>query len=212
MAQQYEIKTFGDLSEKYSTWIIKYCSKTFNSPLFLIWYTDTDKNSTDRLLTYKNGDIFASDSLTNLKTTLLSIFENLVVFDNLNPWLENYKSLEIVEYCTYDLISVENAITVNKLDIPTIEDLSEFVNLYFDFIYQDDNNRYLQIYADNRLIKEAWNYFYEYIFWPRLNNKEKFEFWDRPQLVIDTKELLLRLKKIVKTFDDNIRQAEKALK
>lgn len=134
------------------------------------------------------------------------------MFDNLNPWLDNFKNLEIVEYCTYDLISVENAIAVNNLGIATIEGFSEFVNLYFDFIFQDDSNRHLQIYTDNQLIKETWDCFYENIFLPRLNNKEKFEVWGRPQLVIDTKELLLKLKDIIKTFDDKIMQAEKVLK
>lgn len=54
MTEQHEIKTFDDLSEKYSTWIIKYCSTSFESSLFMIWYTDTDENSTDRLLSFKS--------------------------------------------------------------------------------------------------------------------------------------------------------------
>jgi hypothetical protein len=211
MTQQDDIKSFDDLSEKYSTWIIKYCSATFDSPLFLVWYTDTDENSTDRLLTYKSGKIFAVKSLTNLKTTILASIDNLVVSENLSYWLDNFNNLEILESCTYDLKLIENSICKVNLDISTIESFTNFVNLYGDFIEQDERNANLQVYADNELIKEVWNYFYDFIFWPRFNDKEKSEAWDRPPLVIDTKELLVKLKDIIKTFDDNIKPTEKAI-
>ncbi|MFC7773034.1 hypothetical protein [Flavobacterium sp. GCM10027622] len=211
MTEQNDIKTFDDLSGNYSTWIIKYCSAAFDSPLFLVWYTDTDKNSTDRLLTYKSGEIFATKSLTDLKTTILTSVGNLVEFENLSSWLDNFDNLEVKEIYTYDLISIANEIEKNNLDILTIEGFANFVNLYGDFINQDDRNATLQIYADNELIKETWNYYYEYIFWPRFNDKEKFEAWDRPKLEIDTKELLTQLKEIAKTFDENIRITEKAI-
>jgi hypothetical protein len=211
MTEQHDIKTFDDLSGKYSTWIIKYCSAAFDSPLFLVWYTDTDENSTDRLLTYKSGEIFAVKSLTNLKATILASFDNLVVSENLSYWLDNFNNLEIIENCTYDLASIESSIYKGNFDISTIESFANFVNLYGDFIEQDERNANLQVYADNGLIKEVWNYFYDFIFWPRFNDKEKFEAWDRPPLVIDTKELLVKLKDIIKTFDDNIKPTEKAI-
>jgi hypothetical protein len=211
MIEQHDIKTFGDLSGKYSTWIIKYCSVAFDSSLFLIWYTDTDENSTDRLMTYKSGEIFATKSLTNLKATILASVDNLIEFENLSPWLNNFNNLEVKENCTYDLISIANEIDKNNLDISTIESFANFINLYGDFINQDERNIRLQVYADIELIKETWDYYYENIFWPRFNDKEKFEAWDRPQLVIDTKELLVKLKDIIKTFDENIKQTEKAI-
>jgi hypothetical protein len=62
------------------------------------------------------------------------------------------------------------------------------------------------VFTDNELIQETWDYYYEYIFWPRFNDKEKFEAWDRPKLKIDTKEFLEKLNDIVKTFDNNLRQ------
>jgi hypothetical protein len=212
MTQQDDIKTFDDLSEKYSTWIIKYCSATFDTPLFLVWYTDTDENSTDRLLTYKNGKIFAVKSLTNLKATVLSSFDKLIEFENLNSWLDNFNEIEVTENCTYDLISIENEIDKNNLNIETMEGFANFVNLFGDFVNQDKRNTHLQVYTDNELIKEVWDYFYNFIFWTRFNDKEKFEAWNRPNLEIDTKKFLVKLKNIIKTFDDNITQTEKAIR
>lgn len=206
MTEYNDINSFENLSEKYSTWIIKYCSAALESLFFLIWFTDTDENSTDRLLKYKSGEIFATNSLTNLKTTILSSFNNLVASKNLHSWLNNFNNLEIKEHCTYDLISIENAIEMNNLDITTIESFVGVVNLYGDFIYQDEKNKHLQIYADNELIKEVWDYFYDCIFWPRFNNKVEFEAWERPQLVINTTALLVKLKDLIKTFDCHIKK------
>lgn len=211
MTQQEDIKNFDDLSEKYSTWIIKYYSDTFDKPLFLVWYTDTDENSTDRLLTYKNGKIFAVPSLTNFKSTVLSSADKLIEFENLYSWLDNFSNLEVKEYCIYDLVSIENEIDKNNLNIETIEGFADFINLYGDFVNQDERNNQFQVYADNELIRETWDYYYNDIFWPRFNNKERFEPWDKPKLEIDTKELLKKLKEIIKTFDDNIKQTEKAI-
>jgi len=156
--------SLNDLSQKHSTWIIKYCSATFGSPLFLVWYTDTHENRTDRLLTYKNGKIFATKSLSALKTTLLSEINHLVVFDNLTPWLANFKDNEVVEYCTYDFNSVISNLDKNNLDIPTMEGLAGFINLYGDYVQQDKRNTHLRVHIENEFIKETWNYFYNNIF------------------------------------------------
>ena len=212
MNQQDDIKTFDDLSEKYSTWVIRYCSTSFEHPLFLVWYTDTDENRTDRLLTYKSGEIFAVTSLTNLKTRILSSADKLLEFENLNSWLDNFCDLEVKECCTYDLVSIENEIDKNHLDIGTIEAFADFINLYGDFVNQEKRNEPLQVYADNELIRKTWDYFYNYIFWPRFNDKEKFEAWDRPKLVIDSKELLVKLKDILKAFDDKIEHTYNAIR
>jgi hypothetical protein len=142
-------------------------------------------------LTYKDGQIFAAKSLTSLKATILSSVDNLIEFQNLNPWLDNFNGLEVKEYCTNDLISIRNEIEKNNLNIEAIESIANFVNLYRDFAYQDERNTHLHVFADNELISETWDYFYDCIFWPRFTDKEKFQAWDRPQLVIDSKELLL---------------------
>lgn len=204
-----DIITFTDLCEKHSTWIIKYCSGKFAFPLFLVWYTD--ENSTDRLLTYEDGKIFAVKSLPDVNRTLLSEINNLVVFDNLHPWLDSSKNIEAVEYCTYDVTSVTNNISNNNLDIATVEDFVNFINLFVDFINQDEKNNHLQVFADNKLIKETWDYFYNYIFWTRFNDKEKSKAWDRTKLEIDTNELLIKFKDIINIFNDNIRQTEKVI-
>jgi len=117
----------------------------------------------------------------------------------------------LVESYTYDISELENEIAQNNLDITTIESFANFIDLFDDFVNQDLKYSNLYSCIDNELIKETREYFYDYIFWPRFNDKEKFEAWDRPQLNIDTEELLLKLKDIIKTFDDSIKQTKKAI-
>jgi len=205
MEKLQKIKSFDDLSEKCSTWIIKYNSTTFDKSLFFVWYTDTDEKSTDRLLTYNDGKIFAVKSLIDLNKTLKAEIVNLTKFDNLIVWLDNLKNYKIVESCSYNLISVINNLDKNILDNTDLEDFANFINLYEDFINQDLRNKKLQVNSDNELIKKAWNYYYDNIFWPRFNDKEKFYNLERPKLEIDTKKLLEKFKVLIATFEDNIK-------
>jgi hypothetical protein len=211
MMKQHDIKTFDDLCEKYSTWIIKYCSTTFKLPLFLVWYTDNDEGSTTKIMTNKSGNIFATNSLVHLKNKVKSDIEDLIVCDNIISWLENFGNLELVESCTFDIPELENEIVKNNLNIPTIESFANFINLFDDFVNQDLKYAKLQTYIDNELVKETWDYFYKYIFWPRFNDNEKFAELDIPKLKIDSKELLIKLKEVTKTFDDQIKLTENAI-
>lgn len=204
MVDLQKTKEFDDLCEKYRIWIIKYYSEGLSKPLFLVWYTDTDEDSTDRLLTWKSGKIFAANSLAHLNSTIVFAMDNLVTAENLKFWLNNIKNLEIIESCYYDMKSIEDAFENNNLEIKILDSFAGFVNLFNDFVYQDNTNIHLKRYTDDKLIKKAWNYYYDYIFWPRFNDKEKFEMWDRPIFNIDTKKLRVKFKEIVNLFDNNI--------
>lgn len=162
-------------------------------------------------MTYKSGEIFAAESLLNLNSTLLSLFDSLTISENLKLWIDSLTKTDLIEDCTYNLISVSNNIINGSLDINTVTDFANFINLYDDFINQDERNIYLQIYADNELVKELWSYFYNVIFWPRFNDKEKFDANEIPNLEIDTKDLLLKLQEILNSFDKLINIAEKEI-
>lgn len=211
MTQENRLNPFDELSEKYAIWVLKYCSPTFGTPLFLIWYNDTDENCTSRLLTWKNGKIFAINSLSKLKSTLLASLDELFIPENLLTWLDHFNPLEVKDDPAYDLILVMNEIEKNNLDILTIEGFANFFNLFDDFIHQDERNNRFQSYLDNEPIKKTWNYYYEYIFWPKFNDRKKFETWNRPQLDIDSKDLLSKLKDMIESFDSNIQEVENTI-
>lgn len=211
MTKQYNSTTFDDISEKYSTWIIKYCSTTFRLPIFSVWYRDYDDASTDKILTYKNGNIFVIHSLDKIKNAVLSEIEDLIVCHNIISWLDNIGNIEMVESYTYDISELEIEIAKNNFDIKTLESFTNFINLYDVFVNQDLKYSRLQKPIENSLIKETWDYFYEFIFWPRFNDKEKFKILDRPKLVINSKDLLAELKVVINTFEGYIKINEKSI-
>lgn len=174
--------TFNEISETHSTWVIKYCSPTSNNPLFLIWYTDTDKNSTDKLLTYKNGKIFATDSLNDLKSKLRSENEDLIWFDNLSIWLENSNNLATVEYCTYDLISLTNELDAGKMNDTLLGDFVDFINLYRDFVNQHPNNLHLRVYSHSNAIKKYGITIMILLFGRHMGNQSKLNMIKSPSL------------------------------
>ncbi len=198
------IRTFENLSEKHSTWIIKYCSENFDKPIFMIWYRDNSKNETEHILSYKNGGIFTCKTLTELRKKIESEKNELIKSENINEWLENTKKVKMVESSTYDLISVIKNLKENILDVKTTEGFADFISLFDDYINQDEKNNYLQEFIDNELIKKTWEYYYEFIFWPRFNDKEKFEIWNRPKLEIEIGKLLSSFKDIVLEFEKNM--------
>ena len=199
------IQTLDELSQQYATWVIQYRSKAFEKTLFMVWYTDTDEKSTCKLLCFKTGEMFATTSVENIKSTILNTLEQFNVPENLLPWLDNFKDLTIVENGTFNAQPIESAIRQNKLDVPTMMAYMDFINLYDDFVKPDERNQHLHGLAEDSLIREAWNYTYDYIFWPRFNNKEKFEQWDRPALEIDHIALADKLQLIVDSFDQHIK-------
>jgi hypothetical protein len=196
---------FEALCEQFTTWIIQYRSPTYANPIFMVWFTDIDENKTDQLLTFKTGEIFALDSLSNIKQVIINNLNHLKTFENLQPWLENFDDLTPVETCIYDIHLVKNSFSKKDFSIESLETFTNFTNLYVDFVKQDTRNQHLQIYSDKKLIRQTWEYYYEYIFWPRFNDKEKFKTWKSPTIDIDKSTLLLEFSKMVELFEAKIK-------
>ena len=199
------MNAFDELCQKQETWVIKYCSVSFESPLYLVWYTDTDENSTDRLLTYTNGKIYAANSLSGLRESILKSLEDLIYSENLVAWLAGFNNSETEEYYTYDTNAIQAGVQQSNLDVPTLEGLANFINLFGDVVQQDSRNEYLEIYWEDELLKFAWEYFYDFIFWPRFNDKDRFENFVRPELELDSNELLYRIKVVREVLDSQIK-------
>jgi len=186
------------------TWIVAYYSPNLEQPVFLIWYTDTDENNTDKLLTFKTGDIFASASLSDIKDDIVRYLGSINAFEKLKLWLEEFDILAPVEVTEYRIDHVYQAVRDKNFDIPTLENLVNFRNLVDDYVNQDETNKDLQAFADDESIMEAWNYYYKFIFWPRFNDVEKFKTWDRPPFIADSKKLMKGLEQLIKNFERNI--------
>jgi hypothetical protein len=175
-----------------NTCIIEYRSSTFIQPVFLIWYmTDTEDAGKDRLLTFKTGEIFATNSLTNIK-------------NDINGLLDNPDDLS-TEILIYDLNTTYESVKAENYDVQTLEDLINFINLVGDYRQQDEWNEHLVTYTHNEYIRQAWDYYYDYILWPQFSDNERFATWDRPPLMIDAAPLTEGLEQLIKHFEENIK-------
>ena len=199
-----EIGTFDNICRQLSTWILEYRSSTYKTSIFLIWYTDSDENNTDRLLTFNTGQIFASGSLFQIKEIMTNNLEGIDTYENFNRWLGKFNNLIPEVNAIYDMDAICHCLEKSQFDIETLESLANFINLFHDFIDQNERNEYLSIYRENKFIDRAWHYFYDKIFWPRFNDYEKFTKWDRPKFVIDNKKLLQGFQKMRNQFEQRI--------
>ncbi|MBB6501099.1 hypothetical protein [Pedobacter cryoconitis] len=190
--------------ENTDIWILKYCPLGDAAPVFVLWYTDTDKESTDKLFTFKTGEIFGTNSLNDLKNIIAQNFNAVNEFENLNNWLNDFGSQDSDEITTYDINKIYNAINVQNFDIEILEGLTNFINLFGDYVYQSDCNKHLMPLVDNKYIRKAWDYYYDYIFWPQFNDKDRFEVWERPPFKVNAVELVQGLQKLIKCFENNM--------
>jgi hypothetical protein len=99
---------------------------------------------------------------------------------------------------------ITSSISNNNLDILTLESISLFLNRYDDFVNQDEKNSHLKVFLNDKLIQKTWDYYWNYIFWPRFNDSVKFETWNRPQLIINSKKLFIKLNDLIKSFEERI--------
>lgn len=200
--------SFSHLCQEYATWVIRLCLPGLEKDVFLIWYanpTDDGTDHQDQFLTFTDGKIFATESESLLKTRLSESWAELVVPDKLVSWLEHIDRIESSGITVFDMKAVENQLASNNQDIPVLETLIDFINLFHDFAEQDQTNMDLKAHLDQGLIDEVWNYFYDYIFWPRFNDKEKFASWDRPESGIDSGDLLEQVRVLTASFKKSIR-------
>ncbi len=200
-----KIESFESICSRLSIWILEYRSDTYKNPIFLIWYTDSDENSKDKLLTFDTGEIFASDSLFKIKEVVINNLNTVQINDNFNQWLDSFEDLTPVENCTYNINALFKNIKNGRLKIETIEGLANFINLYDDYINQDAHNEHLLIYRENKFLDAAWDYFYTFIFWPRFNDSEKFKIWKRPKLKINKEKLFEGFQEMRQQFEQKIK-------
>ncbi|CCH54437.1 hypothetical protein BN8_03603 [Fibrisoma limi BUZ 3] len=205
MSQSHNTKLFEALSQEYLIFVISYTSPRWPNPLFLIWYTDTDEDSTDRLLTDQAGNIIATESIPELISTLKAQVQ-LTLPEQFIAWLARIEGLEPSVDISHDTKALVDSIANKKVDLSTLERLVLWRNMFGDFAYQDGQNSYLLPYHDDPLLKQASDYYYNYDFWPRYTTKSKGQTvrWRRPPLEIDTALLLEKLSATITMFDARI--------
>jgi hypothetical protein len=196
MTNENTIKTFDELSEYFRTYIVKYISYQFNSPVYLVWYTDTDKEETDKFITDKRKTIFASAEINNILKAITECKNNLHYSENLEKWLTNGAKLNPIENCVFDIDKLESNIFNNILTLDTLSSFVDFINIVGDYSAQIDHT--LQDLIRTEPIDKVWDFFYDEYFWTKPDNSVNQE------LKVDHLTLLKDFQKLRTKFESCI--------
>jgi hypothetical protein len=197
-----ENEPFESLCQQHEIWPTGYRSQQWQTPLFLIWYTDREAGI-DRLLTNSSGNILAAESWPDLANALQAQTP-LAHAEKITSWMADIKDVPLSVQDRYDLIALVASLAEKKLDMPTLESLILWRNLFGDFLYQDPQNSYLKSYHDDPVVQQVWDYYYDYSFWPRYAVQGKSVKWHRPTLAIDMNLLLEKVCAMIDAFDARI--------
>lgn len=192
------------LDEKFTAWIIKYISPNFVDEIYLVWFTDNDAESTDKLLTFENGKIFSSKNIENIELEIKNKKNEIENYERIISWLNEEINNDSTEDNFYDIKFLLDQIEQNNFSIDVIELFTNYINLFGDYARQDEKNNFLLTFESQFSIQKLWNYYYEAIFWPRFNNKKEFENSKPAPLEIDKTELYSQLSQIISKFDNQI--------
>lgn len=194
----------NNLDEKFTAWIIKYISPNFVDGIYLVWFTDNNAESTDKLLTFENGKIFSSTKIEHIKQEVFAKKNEIENYERIISWLNEEINNDSIEDNFYDIKFFLDQIEQNNFSIDIIELFTNYINLFGDYARQDEKNNFLLMFERQSSIQKLWNYYYEAIFWPRFNNKKEFEKSKPAPLEIDKSELHLQLSEIINEFDSHI--------
>lgn len=168
--------------------IIEYRSRTCPTPVFLIWYP----GEKDQLLTFKTGEIFATDSAAGIQKSILAHMDELNAYDGMNGPIE-------AERAVFDMDDSHQALCDENYSPAVLKQLTDFINLFGDYVSQDQANDHLYSVWRNRHLCEASEYFYNEVFMP--GNEET----EVKPLVIDKTGLVEALTTMTQKFEARIR-------
>lgn len=130
------------LDEKFTAWIIKYISPNFIDGIYLVWFTDNDAESTDKLLTFENGKIFSSKNIENIKLEIKNEKNEIENYERIISWLNEEINKDSTEDNFYDIKFLLDQIEQNNFPIDVIELFTNYINLFGDYARQDEKNNF----------------------------------------------------------------------
>ncbi|WP_119081136.1 hypothetical protein [Chitinophaga alhagiae] len=188
MPEQYIKTRFEAICGEHDTWIVTYDSAALGAPVYLVWYTDHQGG--DKLLTFCNQQVFAAASLDGVAAAIQTNLPALQASPRLLHWLDAMADMQLETCNTYKVDRIARQIRSKRLSLEALDGLSNFIDLFGDYANSLADTSHLQEFRDNTVIESLIAYYYQHIFWPRLNDHQKFLQYKRPALEIDHRQLL----------------------
>jgi hypothetical protein len=166
------VDPFDKLSLKYQKWIIKIIGTDFEKPIYLVWLTDSTDKDEDKILTNERGRLIASYKVDKLLKYIIDSKADFFDKKATKTWAKKVWGLKIKKPSTTDFSKLQ--IKSKTLDNQSLEEIANFINLFTDLITTTLDKK-LDKLRERKEIKTVWEYFFNYIFWPRFNDREKFK-------------------------------------
>lgn len=202
MAQRGNEGKFDELCQQYKTWIIEYNSGSFASPLYMVWLTDSSDDDMDKLILSEENKIIAATT----PTLLLDAIKELTILPDrikTTQWLHSIPHEELNAFTVYDINRIQAALDSKQFTHTALEEASSFINLFGDLAEQLGSNELWELSHKDSL-GYLWNFFYDWIFWPRYKDQEEFEKMKIPEFEPDYEILTSDFNLLVDEFERRI--------
>lgn len=167
-----KVNLFDKHSLHHKKWLTRITYEDFGRSIYFIWLTDTSDNDDDKMLTNSNGQIIAAKNPATLIDYILTTKGKLFDSRQTKAWARKVKGIKPKIAAAYDLDQI-NSLT-RKIDQGGLEEVSNFINLFTDLITTTKADK-LERLRRKREVKAIWEYYYNYVFWPRFNDPKKFK-------------------------------------
>lgn len=167
-----KVDLFDKHSLNHKKWLTRIRYADFGRPIYVIWLTDTSDNDDDKMLTNSNGQIIAAKNPKTLIDYILKTKDKLFDSRQTKAWARKVKGIKPKIAASYDLDQI-NSLT-KRIDQGGLEEVSNFVNLFTDLITTTKADK-LERLRRRREVKTIWEYYYNFVFWPRFNDPKKFK-------------------------------------
>jgi len=191
-----KLDSFDNICEYYRKWIIRIDSEEFERPVHLIWLSDSLDDFKDKILILPNGNLIGSFTTKGLINYVSKTKNEIFDKRKTKAWTKRIKGFrtKVSTVNNFDLLTPSGKF----IDKVKIEGIAHFINLFTDLVDSTKDSK-LERLRGKKEIKEIWEHFYTYIFWPRFNDAKKYKTFKAKRFANNLK-LQRTLKKMTDEF------------
>jgi len=195
---------FYNLCQELESWIIEYNSFSFDFPLYMVWFTDSTDNDTDKFILDKNDKIFASTNPSQLIKNIGDVKLQLLDLEKTEGWLSRSLEMEIQPFCSCEITLIKQGIVEREITDEWLSEITNFINLYRDYGSQLQNENILAL-SNKKEIELVWECYYDNSIWPHFKSKTKFNKQKISNFKSDFEKLSIEICELIQSFEMNIK-------
>ena len=193
---------FDALCQQYETWIIQYISARFESPLYMVWLSDTTDDK-DKFILSKENKIIAATTPMRMLDAMKDLEIEFPDNEKTKDWLIRAYLSDPAPFSVLDIKLIEESISRKDMNHTFLEEGINFINIFGDLGHQLDDEDLLDLTWDNAA-RDLWDFYYDNIFWPRWGHEDTFDETKVPKFEPDYEELKEDFEVLIQEFESRI--------